>query len=176
MNMRTFVRAIDALGGIDINLPYVVDGRVAGSSDPAFYFPAGSQHLDGYRTLLLARMRPEGDLQRSNTQNLILQALAAKLLSPAVIPALPELISSFQTSVQTDLGATEIAQLLCLAALLPADSITAVNFPENLFTGTRVNDPVLGRTFVWDVDFNILRAYVEYFNQGTWPAAPLQPQ
>ena len=174
INMRTFVRVIDALGGIDINLPQVVDGRVPGSRDPALYFAAGNQPLDGYRTLVLARMRPQGDFQRSQIQNLILQALAAKLLSPAVIPALPALIDSFQSSVQTDLGPVEIAQLLCLAAALSPEDITAVDFPENLFTGTRVNDPVLGRTFVWDVDFNILREYVKYFNQGDWPSTPLQ--
>lgn len=173
VNMQSFVRMVDALGGLDLDLPYVVDGRVRGSRDPNLYFPAGAQHLDGYRTLILARLRPEGDLQRSNTQNLILQALAAKIISPSVLPAMPELINVFQTSVQTDFGPAEIAQLVCLAALITPERIVAVNFPENLFVGTRVNDPVLGRTFVWDVDFNILRTYVEYFNRGSWPETPL---
>ena len=173
VNMQTFVRVVDALGGLDINLPYVVDGRARGSKDPSRYFPAGNQHLDGYRTLILARMRPEGDFQRSNTQNLILQALAAKLLSPALLPALPDLIDAFRTSVQTDLGPAEIAQLICLASMLTPEKIVANNFPETLFAGTRVNDPVLGRTFVWQVDFSILRAYVEYFNRGAWPETPL---
>jgi LCP family protein required for cell wall assembly len=174
VNMQTFVRVVDALGGLDINLPYVVDGRAPGSKDPSRYFPAGDQHLDGYRTLLLARMRPNGDLERSNTQNLILQALAAKLLSPAVLPAAPELINAFQGAVQTDLGPAEIAQLLCLATMLAPEKIVAVNFPEDLFTGTRVNDPVLGSTFVWNVNFDLLRDYVQYFNQRVWPASPLQ--
>jgi LCP family protein required for cell wall assembly len=173
VNMQTFVRVIDALGGLDINLPYVVDGRAPGSKDPSKYFPAGNQHLDGYRVLLLARMRHNGDLERSKRQNLILQALAAKLLSPAMLPAIPELISAFQGSVQTDLGPAEIAQLVCLATMLTPEKIVAVDFPEDLFTGTRIEDPVLGRTFVWSVDFNLLRAYVQYFNQGVWPASPL---
>jgi LCP family protein required for cell wall assembly len=173
VNLQAFVRVVDALGGLDINLPYVVDGRT-NKNDHSRYFPAGPQHLDGYRTMLLARMRPEGDMQRSNTQNLILQSLAAKVLSPAVLPALPELIEVLQDSVQTDLGALEIGQLVCLAALISPDDITARNFPENLFTGTRVDDPVLGRTFVWDVDFEILRAYVEQFNRGAWPEVPPQ--
>jgi LCP family protein required for cell wall assembly len=174
VNMQTFARVIDALGGLDIYLPYVVDGRAPGSKDPSRYFPAGNQHLDGYRTLILARMRPDGDLKRSLTQNLILQALAAKLLSPALLPALPELADAYHSSVQTDLGPAEIAQLICLASMLTPEKILAVNFPENIFTGTRVNDPVLGRTFVWEVDFALLRTYVEYFNQGTWPESPLQ--
>ncbi|OGO33055.1 MAG: hypothetical protein A2Z03_11570 [Chloroflexi bacterium RBG_16_56_8] len=169
VNMQTFTRIVDALGGIDINLPYSVDGRARFSSDLSKYFPTGNQHLDGYRTMLLARMRPEGDLQRSYTQNLILQALAAKLLDPALLPALPDLISASRGSVQTDLGEQEIGQLLCLASLLDSQKIVAVNFPEEIFTGARLDDPVLGRTFVWQVDFNLLRAYVEYFKNGAWP-------
>jgi LCP family protein required for cell wall assembly len=173
VNLAAFARIIDALGGIDITLPYVVDGRT-NANDKSRYFPAGYQHLDGYRTMILARMRPEGDLQRSQTQNLILQAISAKVLSPALLPALPELAGTLAGSAQTDLGALEIGQLVCLASMITPDDITAVNFPDALFTGTRVDDPVLGRTFVWEVDFDILRDYVEYFNQGTWPETPLQ--
>jgi hypothetical protein len=37
---------------------------------------------------------------------------------------------------------------------------------------TRVFDPVFGkRVFIWDVDFNLLRQYVDSFNAGTWPTA-----
>lgn len=173
VNFQTFVRVVDTVGGIDVNLPYAIDGRDKRSKDPNRYFPAGNQHLDGYRTMLLARVRPNGDLERSNTQNLILQALAAKLLNPDALPQLPRLIEAFYGSVQTDLGAEDISRLLCLESMLDSQKIVAVNFPENIFTGTRVQDPVLGYTFVWDVDFNLLRAYVQYFNNGTWPQTPL---
>ncbi|WP_298748044.1 LCP family protein, partial [uncultured Brevundimonas sp.] len=79
VNLQTFVRIVDALGGIDISLPAVIDGRVRNSTDSNRYFPAGPQHLNGYRAMLLARMRPNGDLARSHTQDLILQALTANL-------------------------------------------------------------------------------------------------
>lgn len=173
VNTQTFVRVIDALGGIDITLPAAIDGRVDGSKDPNRYFPAGQQHLDGYRTMLLARLRPSGDLERSATQSLILQALAAKILSPSSLPSMPRVVEAFYGSVQTDMGADDIAKLLCLGSLISPDKVRAVDFPPELFTGSRVQDPVLGYTFVWDVDFNILREYVKYFNQGTWPQSPL---
>jgi LCP family protein required for cell wall assembly len=104
-NLQTFTKAIDAIGGIDIDLPYVVDGRVKGSKDINRYFPAGKQHLNGYRTMLLARMRPNGDIQRSEVQNLILKALASKVLTLDVIPRLPELAETFRGSVQTNITA-----------------------------------------------------------------------
>ena len=173
VNLKTFVRVVDAVGGIDIELPYAVDGRTKGSKDDTLFFPSGKQHLDGNRTMLLARLRPNGDLQRSAVQDLILQALATKILSPSSLPQMPKAVETFYTSVQTDLGADDLARLLCLGALVKPENIKAVDFPAELFTLGRVQDPVLGYTSVWDVDFNMLRAYVQYFNKGTWPATPL---
>jgi len=173
VNLQTFVRIIDQLGGLDINLPYTIDGRVTRSKDPDRYFPAGQLHLDGYRTMLLARLRPDGDLARSDAQNLILQALAAKILTPAILPKVPALVDTLYGSVQTDMGASEIAQLLCLGSMLNSAKVRAVDFPEDIFTGTRIQDPVLGYTFVWNADFGLIRDYVSSFNQGSWPAAPI---
>ncbi len=172
INLQSFVRIVDALGGIDIDLPSPVDGRSSTSHSRDLFFPAGKQHLDGYRTLLLARVRPNGDLARSDVENLILQALAVKILAPSSLPQMPHLIETLYTSVQTDLSADDISKLLCLGYLLDPQKIRFVDFPPQLFTGSRVQDPVLGYTFVWDVDFNILRAYIQHFNKGEWPATP----
>lgn len=168
VNLQTFVRIIDTLGGIDINLPYVIDGRVRGSRDPNRFFAAGEQHLDGYRTMLLARLRPGGDLQRFETQNLILRALADKLLSPTAILKFLELIRAFDRSIQTDLGAQEISRLLCLKAKIDPDEIDFLSFPETLFKSERVNDLVLGNPSILDADFEVLTEYVKKFNDGDW--------
>jgi LCP family protein required for cell wall assembly len=168
VNLQSFVKIVDALGGINISLPYEVDGRVKGSRDSDRYFPSGSQYLNGYRTMLLARMRPLGAFKRNEVQSLIMEALARKLFSPTVIPQLPELIDTFYSAVQTDLGVTEINQLVCLAGQLRAQQIEFVNFPESLFENGRVRDPVLGSTAILNADFEILKKYVQAFNQGTW--------
>lgn len=168
VNLQAFSGVVDAIGGIDINLPYVVDGREKGSSDNDRYFPAGNQHLNGYRTMLLARMRPNGDLKRSEIQNLILQALAEKMISVSTIPQLPTLAEAFEDSVQTNVGAVEIGQLICLAALLEGQDIQFINFPEKLFKSARVQDPVLGNTSILDADFDELKAYVQKFKDGNW--------
>lgn len=168
VNLQTFARVVDALGGIEIRLPYIIDGRVAGSKDPNRYFPAGYQTLNGYRTMLLARMRTQGDPQRSEIQNLILQAIAEKFFKPSTVQKLPELVKAFSSSVQMDLGIAEIGQLVCLAGRLNADDIEFVNFPEELFENTRVRDPVLGYTSIIAADFDVLRAYVKKFEAGTW--------
>jgi len=168
VNLQTFSRVIDALGGIDIRLPYEIDGRVEGSKDPNRYFPAGYQQLNGYRTMLLARMRTRGDFQRSEIQNLILQAVGEKFFRPSTITQLPEVTEAFRGSIQTDLRPAEVGQLICLAGKLNADNIGFVNFPDDLFENTRVQDPVLGNTSIISVDFGILKAYVKKFEDGTW--------
>jgi LCP family protein required for cell wall assembly len=173
INLQSFVRIIDQLGGLDIYLPYTVDGRAARSKDMDRYFEAGQLHLNGYRTMLLARMRPNGDLERAKTQNLILQALAAKLLAPATLPKLAAVAEALYRSVQTDLAPGDIATLLCLGSKLDAEAIRPLSFPDELFTGTRIQDPVLGRTFIWEADFGTLREYVRQFNAGDWPSSPI---
>ena len=175
VNLQSFARIVDQLGGLDINLPYTVDGRAARSTDQDRYFPAGQLHLSGYRTMLLARMRPNGDMVRLRTQNLILKAFAAQLLSPATLPKLPALAETLYGAVQTDLAAGAISSLLCLGARIDSDDIQAVDFPEEWFTGTRIQDPVLGNTFVWEVDESRVRDYVEQFERGALVGAGPNP-
>ncbi|MFZ5821855.1 MAG: LCP family protein [Chloroflexota bacterium] len=171
VNMRTFEKIVDAVGGIDVYLPDGMDGRTAEDRSARLVFPAGNQTLSGAQALTLARIRNEGVFKRAENQNLVLCALQEKLISPMVVMRIPALIQSFQGAVQTDLTPEQITQLACLGTKLRAKDITFVSFPRELFTGTRVYDPVFkARVFVWDVDFLLLRDYVARFNLGTWPA------
>lgn len=172
-NMQTFVKIVDAVGGIDINLPYAVDGRSeeAGYSS-SLYFHAGFHHLNGTQTLVLGRLRPNGVFERSKQQNLILAALRDRLLTPSVLQNLPAIFSALSGFIQTDLDLEQLGWLSCLAPKVTKENIFFAAWPENLFVGTRVDDPVLGWTFIWDVDFNLIRAYVSAFNSGLWPSTP----
>lgn len=167
VNMRTFVRAVDALGGIDVTLEH----RVAGSHNP--HLQAGRHHLDGAEALALARDRSEGVFSRGDNQNIVLCALRDALTRPAVIPKIPQLLESFEGSVQSDLDPKTLSQLACLAVRMPADNITLYAFPEDLLTGTRVYDPVLETSvFIWEADNLVMRSFVAQFQAGTWPETP----
>jgi LCP family protein required for cell wall assembly len=167
VNMKTFVRMVDAVGGIDITLDQTVFG-----AEGAPTFKAGKHHLDGELALALARNRADGVFSRGENQNIVLCALQKKLTSPGVVTQFPDLINSFKGSVQTDLSPGIMSQLACLAAQLPRENISLYNFPDNLFTGTRVLDPVFKKNvFIWDTDFLVLRNYVAQFQAGSWPDA-----
>jgi len=122
--------------------------------------------------MLLARLRPQGDFQRAEVQNLILQAFAEKLLGRSAILKFPELIKDFNDSVQTNLGPVEISQLLCLRARLSKQAVEYLSFPESLFKSDRVHDPVLGNTSIQAADFEVLKIYVQKFNEGRWHLSP----
>jgi len=172
VNMRTFEKIINTVGGIDIYLPEAVDGRTIGDMNPRLLFKQGQQHLDGSRALMLARIRIKGTFARANNQNRVLCSLRDKLTSPSVITKAPQLIQSFQGAIQTDLTPAQLGQLACIGTQLQPGNIVFASFPEEYFTASRIYDPVFkGRVFVWDVDFNTLRDFVTQFNQGTWPAA-----
>lgn len=172
VNMQTFVKMVDAVGGIDVTLPAAVDGRTATDTNKRLLFNAGTHHLNGTQALTLARIRIEGTFERADNQNRVLCALRDQLTSSSVIPKIPELIQSFQGAVQTDLSPQQLGQLACLGTRIRPENILFASFPSEHFKTKRQYDPVFkGSVFIWDVDFNILREYVAKFNQGTWPQA-----
>lgn len=177
VNMRTFEKMVNAVDGIDVYLPEAVDGRTADDTNKRLLFNSGTHHLDGTRALTLARIRISGTFARADNQNRVLCALRDKLTSPQVVTDIPELIQSFQGAIQTDLSPAQLGQLACLGPQIPSGNIVFASFPEELFKGTRIYDPVFkGRVFIWEVDFEILRQYIAQFNEGTWPPVSGTPE
>lgn len=177
VNMKTFVKLVNAVGGIDVDLPKAVDGRTADDPASRLLFESGKHHLDGTRALTLARIRIAGTFARADNQNRVLCALRDKLISTDVIARLPQLIQSFQGAIQTDMSPAQLGQLACIGSQMQSGSIVFAGFPEELFSQSRHLDPVFGKTvFVWDVDFDILRDYITQFNEGTWPPVGGTPE
>ncbi len=176
VNMRTFEKIVNAVGGIDVTLPETVDGRTATDTNKRLLFLSGTHHLDGTRALTLARIRIEGVFARAENQNRVLCALRDKLTSPTVITKIPDLIRSFQGAIQTDLSPEQLGQLACIGTQIQSGNIVFATFPSEYFKQTRQYDPVFKKNvFVWDVDFQVLRDYISQFNNGTWPSETTTP-
>ncbi len=112
---------VNAIGGLDVNLP-------AAYRYGAFSVPAGVQKWNGATTLayVSALADNETEVQRRERQILVLNAL---LLNPTFIGRLPELTDRIKNSIITDLDATQITNLACLASQLGSFDapITSVN-------------------------------------------------
>ncbi len=172
VNMVTFVKVVDALEGIDLDLPEAIDGRPPGSRGmEEQFFPAGEQHLSGTEALRLARIRINyDDLSRSEHQNLVLEALWTKMLSPAVVPALPDIFKAFGDSVLTDLGLSELAGLVCVGSQITKDDVTFAQLPSEVFELGRVYSPHLRkRVSVFHPDQEAIQGYLTGYQNGIWP-------
>jgi LCP family protein required for cell wall assembly len=169
VNMLTFEAIVDAIGGIDVYLPYEISVR-SSENPKGFAIPPGQHHINGETALWVARIRQYHTFGRAENQNIILCALRKKLLSPAIVPAIPKLVKDFQRYVQTDLSLEEINQLACLANQMQGTNVVFASFPMEVFKGAKKYDPQLkATTSILDADFNVLRDYIDRFQQGTWP-------
>lgn len=171
VNMQAFVNIVDALGGIDVYLPDAVDGR---SDDPRSnmgYFQAGYHHFSGIEALKFSRIRKKYTVfKRDDNQTMVLCAIRDKVLSPSVLMALPDIISSFQNSVQTDLSAAQINQLLCLMPKVSRENLIFASLPQEYLKPSSIYDPQLGEfTFIWQRDDEKIRATINEFLDGDWP-------
>jgi len=174
VNMVTFTKMVDAVGGIDIYLPNDVDGRpVDDKTDDMGYFYAGNNHFTGEAALRFSRIRKTDTIfNRMDRQTQVICALKDKLLQPSVVGDIPELIASFQGSMVTDLSPAQMGQLACLLPKLSAENIIFGGIPQDQLTQGRQWDERLGNnTFVWKIDYDLVRDYINQFEAGTWPVS-----
>ena len=163
VNMRTFEHIIDAMGGIEVEIPNENVAETANLS-------VGTHTLNGAQALKLARNRSGGIFERADNQNLVVCAVRKKLTSPQIVAQIPALIETFQDNIRTNFTPEQLGQLACLATRMPPENILLASFPGDLFKQTRVFDPVFDkRIAIVDADFEILTDFVTRFQAGTWP-------
>jgi LCP family protein required for cell wall assembly len=121
LNFEGFVRIIDRIGGIDIDVPKAIeDTRYPDPDNPGAYttihIPAGWQSMDGEAALKYARTRHlDSDFGRLGRQQQVIMAVRDKVLSfgliPQLVPHLTELMNEMGDAVQTDLQPADIIRL-----------------------------------------------------------------
>lgn len=97
-----FVQAVDAVGGVDIDVPYtLVDPEYPGPnySYQTFSITKGPHHLDGETALKYARSRHStSDFSRSGRQQQIIKALGEKVKNEGILSN-PSKILSLVTNI-----------------------------------------------------------------------------
>lgn len=113
INTKSFAKIIDALGGIDIDVPKRMYYEDPWDDDGGLVidFRPGMQHMDGAKAVTYVRYRDEeGDLGRIRRQQDFVKACVDKLVSPAVIPKLPSIIREVMGSIKTDLSFRQLLE------------------------------------------------------------------
>ena len=170
VNLSSFQIIIDTLGGIDIYLAQDVYKRVNGQ--PELFLKAGSHHLNGKKAEILARQRIEiGDFGRINNQTVILKGIAAKMITPSGIKAIPNLVNQLKGNVMTDLSPAQISQLVCLVGKIDYQKdVSFETLPEVLMDQTMVFDPTRAiNTSALVGDTTGIRSLLEDYQAGIWP-------
>ncbi|MEX2079976.1 MAG: LCP family protein, partial [Dehalococcoidia bacterium] len=124
-----FVELIDALGGIDVEVPKAVSefNTDVLNAWPTKTVPAGLQHMDGAQALGYSRTRIDGDLNRISRQQLVIRAAASKALSLGLVSRLPEVWDAYSSAIKTDVTTGLVPGYALLAQQLDLENIATLS-------------------------------------------------
>jgi LCP family protein required for cell wall assembly len=125
VNFADFRSMIDAVGGIDVNVPKPIRSNSFDCPYTAakcakwqgWRFAKGTQHMNGQRALVYSRIREnmldasETDITRGARQQAVIDAVTSKLASFGTFLRLPFSGASLVKPLTTDLSAGQIVQL-----------------------------------------------------------------
>jgi LCP family protein required for cell wall assembly len=147
INFSGFKKAIDLVGGIDINVEntfddfeYPIDGKENDlcNNDPEYkcryehlHFDRGMQHMDGQTALKFVRSRhAEGiegtDFARSKRQQKVLLALKEKIVSPEIMFSpgkVPQILEIFGSSIDSDIDLSDTPKFIKLFTKVESSKI-----------------------------------------------------
>ncbi len=112
INFKGVVDLVEALGGIDVDVTFKFCEQDSNRSFANMIcLDKGFQHLNGEETLAYARHRhslPGGDLQRIQNQQLIVEALAKRLMTLNTLTDFKDILGSISKNVVTNLSREQI--------------------------------------------------------------------
>jgi LCP family protein required for cell wall assembly len=136
IDFQGFRTLVDAMGGVDIDVERAFSAQYPANDDPAIdpnwitvSFAAGRQHMDGETAIRYARARyadtseEASDFARSQRQNRLVAAIAAKLKRPTVWPRAFAIMDALQPALRTNLAPVDLPILFLRANLAGATHI-----------------------------------------------------
>ena len=132
VNFQGFTKAVDALGGVWVNVPVAINDTQADRTphNTASHIDAGYQLLDGPHSLTFVRARHQfvdQDFTRMKDQQLFFKALADQVAKVDNVAKLPGVVSAVAPYIATDMSLIDMIKLA--QALKGAGS-------KNLYTTT----------------------------------------
>ena len=161
MDTAGFREIIDAIGGVDMEVPFDMDYE-----DPEqelyIHLKAGYQHLDGEKAEQFVRYRSgylEGDIGRISAQRLFLTALANQIKTKLDLSSAVSIAKTALQYVTTDLSVAEIGYFAKNAFSIDMDHVTFTTLP-----GGGVTNPDTGASYYVMYAENVRKLVNEQFN------------
>ncbi|MFJ7950732.1 LCP family protein [Lysinibacillus sp. NPDC096418] len=112
MNFNAFIDVVDALGGIEAEVPYALNEKDEFDRNTVKLQP-GLQHLNGRQALALARTRKQdNDIERGKRQQEILTAIIKQVTSVGSITKYDDVIKALGNNMKTDMTFDEMKSFL----------------------------------------------------------------
>ena len=176
LDFTAFDQGVDAVGGIDIDVPvsFVDPQYPSCDADTCPYetisFKAGEQHMDGATALEYARSRHgdngQGtDFARSQRQQQILTAIKAKVLSIGGIGDLPSLLDALGGNVDTNMSLDDVEAIYNLVKGVNSAAILHIGLDATNFL-YECNVPTCSADFLYAYDGSY--ATVDHFIQNVF--------
>ncbi len=157
-----FASVVDALGGIDVNVPMQIDDDMAGG-----HVDSGQQTLNGQQALIMCRSRHNyddygsGDTYRAANQRLVLSAIAQKLLASDPL-SMANTVSKLTESVLTDMDVSQIVNI--------AQCMRGLDSTKDIYTATApTQSKLIGGVWYEILDEQALKAMIKRMDQGLPP-------
>jgi len=147
VDFEGFIQAVDAVGGISINLDEPLYDTNFWWQYGILDLPAGNNYLDGEKALYVARSRltsPRGDFDRTERQRKILVAIKDKALSLGTFAnplKISNLISAAGNHVRTNIQVDEMLRLYEIAKEIDFNSVASVgldNGPDSYLASQNI--------------------------------------
>lgn len=162
VDFEGFQHVVDALGGVEVDVPMEINDDMAGG-----YVPAGQQTLNGEQALILCRSRHaydaygDGDSMRAANQRLVLSAIMHKVMNSDVA-TLTNTVSTLSEYVTTDFSAASIVGL--------AQSMIGIDVDKNVYTAAVPTESSYENDIWWEVlQEDQWREMMERVDQGLPP-------
>ena len=151
MNFNAFIEVVDALGGIEAEVPYIITGEKDEFDRNTVSLQPGLQTLNGQQALALARTRKQdNDIERGKRQQEILKAIALQAAKPSSILKYDDVIDAVADNMKTNMTFNEMKSFLSyLSSGMPRIDSLGIEGADDWSTGVyyyKLNDDSLEET------------------------------
>ncbi|NET36321.1 MAG: LCP family protein [Cyanothece sp. SIO1E1] len=130
VSTAAFRELVDLVGGVEVFVPQRME-YVDRTQNLEIDLMPGWQTLNGDQAEQFARFRnhDNGDVGRVQRQQILIRALRERLMSPAVIPQIPQMIQLVKRYLDTNLSLDEMLALASFGVNLERDSFRMILLP-----------------------------------------------
>ena len=132
VDFTAFKKVVDAVGGVDINVPTTLDDYEyptdTGYGYQHIHFNTGMQHMDGSRALIYARERhADNDFGRSRRQQQLITVIKDKIQKPSVVSQLYGLMDALKDNVKTNMSLSDLRVFGSIAGKINGSGVHRVS-------------------------------------------------